>query len=515
MAGVSTVTTLDGSTIGGVITGLTAHTWTADANGLFHTGDLSAEWKANEAIMLAGHGDTLTALQRMEGNAEAVLDNTAAKSLSPTQLQAFREDLQREFDAIDAAMRLNQTTYGIDPAKEFNQYTYLKMEETLQSNETLEELGIQGHGSNNPPALRYHGFTTDFQNRTDNKTFYTGGGPGSGEKAIADFLDDDLLTHAPFPTVLNNGSLVQLNQNGNLEDKLTTAITAANQTSYTRVYVAGDFGTSATVQGPVVWVPNVQEAPGVTPVAAGIDQILQTNYLVFNVPAYASTGADPVTWYDTVGWKAGANPSAWFDTNYYLAQNPDVKASGTDPLLQFETVGWKEGRDPSLLFSDSKYLAANPDVAAAGMDPLLHYEEYGQAEGRMTFLTGGTAAADPLVNTTFYDAQLGATLIPTGAAGAQQAAWSYDTSGWQKGLNPDAMFNTKYYLAHNPDVAAAHMDPLLHYETFGWKEGRDPSAAFSTNKYLAAYTDVKAAGMDPLLHYVEYGQAEGRMAFKV
>ena len=100
-------------------------------------------------------------------------------------------------------------------------------------------------------------------------------------------------------------------------------------------------------------------------------------------------------------------------------------------------------------------------------------------------------------------------------AGAQQAAWSYDVSGWQKGLNPNAYFNTSYYLSHNPDVAAAHVDPLLHYETSGWREGRDPSAQFSTNKYLAAYGDVKAAGIDPLLHYVSYGQTEGRLAYVV
>ncbi len=182
-------------------------------------------------------------------------------------------------------------------------------------------------------------------------------------------------------------------------------------------------------------------------------------------------------------------------------------------MLHFEIYGWHEGRDPSLVFSDAKYLAANPDVAAARLDPLLHYLAYGQAEGRMTFLSGGTAAADPLVNADYYDKQLGATLIPTGAAAAGQAAASYDAIGWQWRLNPDALFDTNYYLTQNPDVAAAHVDPLLHYEVYGWREGRDPSAAFSTNKYLAAYADVKAAGFDPLLHYVVYGQGEGRTAF--
>ena len=245
------------------------------------------------------------------------------------------------------------------------------------------------------------------------------------------------------------------------------------------------------------------------------DPLFDVAYYLARNPDVAAAGVDPYQHYLAVGWKEGRAPDAWFDGRWYLQQNPDVAAAGADPLLHFEQFGWKEGRDPSLLFSDSKYLAANPDVGAAGIDPLAHYLSNGQHEGRMAFLSGGTAAADPLVSAAYYDAQLGATLIPGGAAGAQQAAWSYDVSGWQKGLNPDGWFNTGYYLSHNPDVAAAHVDPLLHYEAHGWKEGRDPSALFSTGKYLAAYSDVRAAGVDPLLHFVVNGLAEGRTAFGV
>jgi len=232
-------------------------------------------------------------------------------------------------------------------------------------------------------------------------------------------------------------------------------------------------------------------------------------------PEVAVAGLDASAWFHGVGWKAGANPDALFDTSYYLTQNPDVAAAGLDPLAHFESNGWREGREPSLMFSDAKYLAAYPDVKAAGIDPLVHYLGNGRAEGRMAFLAGGTATADPLVNATYFDRQLGAMLIPGGAVVAQQAASLYDTIGWQRGLNPDTLFDTTYYLSRNPDVAAAHIDPLLHYEASGWKEGRDPSALFSTNKYLGAYADVRAAGINPLLHYVVNGQAEGRQAFAV
>ena len=233
------------------------------------------------------------------------------------------------------------------------------------------------------------------------------------------------------------------------------------------------------------------------------------------VPA-GTAGKQQASWsYDAMGWRQGLNPDALFDTNYYLARYPDIRAAGVNPLKHYEQYGWREQRDPSLLFSTGKYLAANPDVQGAGAQPLLHYMQYGQYEGRPAFLAGPTAAADPLVDPAFYDKQLGATLIPTGPAAQLQAAASYDAMGWRQGLNPNAFFNTSYYLGRSPDVAAAQFNPVKHYEQYGWREGRDPSAQFSVAKYLAAYPDVRAANIDPLQHFLAYGQSEGRMAFTV
>ena len=252
---------------------------------------------------------------------------------------------------------------------------------------------------------------------------------------------------------------------------------------------------------------------GTAPADPLVDPVFYDRQLGATIIPAGTAGQQQAAWsYGATGWQNGLNPDAFFDSNYYLAQNPDVRASGIAPLMHFELYGWHEGRDPSLLFSDTKYLAANPDVWASGLDPLLHYVQYGQGEGRIGFLSGGAAQADALIDANYYDRQLGATLIPTGAAAQRQAASSYGSAGWRQGLNPDAFFDTKYYLSHNPDVAAASFDPLKHYEQYGWHEGRDPSAQFSTSKYLAAYSDVRAAGINPLEHFLLYGQAEGRIA---
>jgi GT2 family glycosyltransferase/glycosyltransferase involved in cell wall biosynthesis len=74
--------------------------------------------------------------------------------------------------------------------------------------------------------------------------------------------------------------------------------------------------------------------------------------------------------------------SGLFDTEWYLAQNPDVAAAGTNPLVHYLRHGAAEGRDPNPLFDTDWYLAQNPDVAAAGINPLVHYLRHGAAEGR-------------------------------------------------------------------------------------------------------------------------------------
>jgi hypothetical protein len=46
------------------------------------------------------------------------------------------------------------------------------------------------------------------------------------------------------------------------------------------------------------------------------------------------------------------------------------------------TAGWKEGRNPSAMFNTNYYLDAHPDVALAGMNPLHHYLNWSIEEAR-------------------------------------------------------------------------------------------------------------------------------------
>ncbi|APX87671.1 hypothetical protein BV511_24905 [Methylorubrum extorquens] len=223
--------------------------------------------------------------------------------------------------------------------------------------------------------------------------------------------------------------------------------------------------------------------------------------------------------YAAYGWREGRDPNAAFSTGGYLAANPEVAAAGLDPLVHFAQTGWKEGRDPAAGFDVELYLARHPEARAAGLDPLSHYLAQGRAEGLAAHAAIGRPA--DLAEQGGFDAQ--AYLLSNldvaeaaWAAGGDSFAFArthYTTYGWQEGRNPNAVFDTKGYLAAYGDVAAAGVDPLAHYVRYGAAEGRDPSAGFDGKAYLAANSDVAAAGLNPMLHYLQYGAVEGRSVF--
>ena len=66
-----------------------------------------------------------------------------------------------------------------------------------------------------------------------------------------------------------------------------------------------------------------------------------------------------------------------FDSEYYLKKHPDVKVANIDPLVHYFYYGWKEGRNPSANF-DTNYYLSNYEVT---INPLLHYLTIGQVSG--------------------------------------------------------------------------------------------------------------------------------------
>jgi hypothetical protein len=224
-----------------------SHTWTETATGFSTTTDLAAEWKADYQAMLSGHASQLTAIQRLEGNAEALLENTGLAKLSLSQQEAFRVDVQREYDAIAAAQQIAQATLGTNPNAPLTVQSYSELASIIQGNPLLEELGVQGHGLNKAKSAAYDGYTLSFQNNTDNVTKFIGGGAlNNNQNAIQDFFDDNGLSHLPFGTTTVNGVVYQLNQNGAVENTVVAAVTALNDSLYFRTYTAADFAAQTS-----------------------------------------------------------------------------------------------------------------------------------------------------------------------------------------------------------------------------------------------------------------------------
>jgi len=230
-------TTFLSTTAAGSVT-TNGHAWVADPTTHLYTTttDLAAEWKTNYTQMKAGNGASLNDIQRLEGNAEAVFENTGLKNLTAAQQAVDRQDVQRQFDAMYAGM----VGAGVDITQPLTQQQYLATETVMQTNPTLEELGMQGHGLNLTGIVRYGGYTTDFQNTVDAQTLYVGGGLNNGQNALTNFVDDNILSHMPFPSVINNGVPWQLNQALALEHTVADSVAALN-VSMTRTYLSSDF----------------------------------------------------------------------------------------------------------------------------------------------------------------------------------------------------------------------------------------------------------------------------------
>ena len=258
-------------------------------------------------------------------------------------------------------------------------------------------------------------------------------------------------------------------------------------------------------------------------------------------------GSDPVAHFLTAGWLAGRRPNPYFDTEWYLRENPGVARRGLNPLLHYIAAGEAEGRDPcayfdvgwyagqhgpepgrTLLahflarrfdgavsplagFDPVHYLARYPDVAAARVDPFEHYLLYGYREERDPSAAFGTAAyarahmpdglaENPLLHrhrvlrseqamlaaSGLFDVAYYCAAAPPGLD-ARAALADFVAEGWQAGRRPNPYFETAWYLAQNPDVARSGINPLLHYLTAGEAEGRAPAPYFDLAWYAAEH----------------------------
>lgn len=159
-----------------------------------------------------------------------------------------------------------------------------------------------------------------------------------------------------------------------------------------------------------------------------------------------------------------------FDWEYYRRTYPELARSSSDLFDEYLSSGWKQGRNPSATFDTCFYLETNPDVREIGQCPLLHYVCYGASEGRLAKQIPSNLVAEKILTLPYFDSEYYLAYFPDG--GMEDPLEHYLTLGWIEGRNPSPNFDTNFYLQKYPDVRSSGICPLLHYARHGVHEGR-------------------------------------------
>jgi len=177
--------------------------------------------------------------------------------------------------------------------------------------------------------------------------------------------------------------------------------------------------------------------------------------------------------------KLAIKESDLFDEDFYIRNHPEASA---DPIEHYIKEGWQQDCNPSALFNTAYYLEKNSDVKKLKMNPLVHYILHGQAEGRVQseleeknsferqVQTQNTKALKKIIRESdLFDEDFYIRNHPEASADPIE---HYIKEGWQQDCNPSALFNTAYYLEKNSDVKKLKMNPLVHYILHGQAEGK-------------------------------------------
>ena len=209
--------------------------------------------------------------------------------------------------------------------------------------------------------------------------------------------------------------------------------------------------------------------------------------------------------------------SGRFNEEYYLQEYPYIANRSKDLVSDYVRYGSKQGLNPEVRFNTRYYLASNQDVRRSYINPLYHYIKYGIYEARRPHEN-----ADMYLEWCenqkhknkyirfFYDLKNGYTIYKSG------------------------LFDGEFYLQSNPDVKEKVVNNKLwglrnnknklirlvgrlmtsaitHYVRYGVYEGRNPNATFNTSYYINNNLDIlREKHVNPFAHYVKYGIKERR-----
>ena len=195
------------------------------------------------------------------------------------------------------------------------------------------------------------------------------------------------------------------------------------------------------------------------------------------------------------------------DIDFYKRQFDDVVAAEFDLVAHFAYRGWREGKSPNASFDVSEWLQANPTATRFAVNPLLIYLEAVSGQFDLNSISDNDVIDTPPLTD----------LTPNEYPSAETNEPSVNGTSPSTNSHFDDLsvtcseFDRSFYLASNPDIAEADVDPAEHYLYTGWRERRNPNDQFDTKYYLDTNKDVQDLGVNPFVHYLTVGRAEGRL----
>lgn len=180
-----------------------------------------------------------------------------------------------------------------------------------------------------------------------------------------------------------------------------------------------------------------------------------------------------------------------FDRKFYIEKYSEFNLNADNALSFFNEKGRFLQHSPCILFDSRYYLEQIGEIENG--DLFSHYLNVGWKKG---------LSPNRIFDTTWYmkNAEIvGQNIEPL---------THFVTSGWKEGLSPSVYFNVNWYIkTYNPDLTKE--DPLSSFMLYGWRENCNPNPLFKTSWYIDVYEFLNQDS-DPLSDYLNAGWKSGR-----
>lgn len=184
------------------------------------------------------------------------------------------------------------------------------------------------------------------------------------------------------------------------------------------------------------------------------------------------------------------------DREWYIEQYPDVRRARIDPVLHFAKYGIAEGRQPNPWFTGRWY------------GPVEHRDETSPNEAEPPHWSTAETEVAEIEHSGVFDSEWYLAEYPYLAAANMDPVAHFARYGIHENLWPNPLFSPSWYRAKHPEVATSGLDPVSHYIRQGARRGLDPHPLFDSRFYLSNHPEIRKA--DALKHFL-YCRSVGRL----